>query len=83
MRQTAAASALLFAIVGLTVSATAAYVHYRMLADPTYTSFCDVSATGQLHARSIAAASAPSTVFRSRSSAASGSPLPRCCPSPG
>ena len=45
MRQTAASLALLSAVVGLAVSGTAAYVHYRMLHDPTYTSFCDVSAT--------------------------------------
>ena len=37
--------ALLFALVGLTVSVVAAYAHYRMLRDPTYTSFCDVNAT--------------------------------------
>src|SRR5215210_3650136 len=45
MRQTAASLALLSAVVGLAVSGTAAYVHYQMLHDPTYTSFCDVSAT--------------------------------------
>jgi uncharacterized membrane protein len=45
MRQTAATLALLSALVGLAVSSTAAFVHYRMLHDPTYTSFCDVSAT--------------------------------------
>ena len=32
------------ALAGLAASIAAAYVHYRMLADPTYTSFCDVSA---------------------------------------
>ena len=37
--------ALLFAAVGLAVSASAAYVHYRLLVDPQYVSFCDVSAT--------------------------------------
>lgn len=36
---------LLFALIGLGASSTAAYVHYRVLADPTYLSFCDVSAT--------------------------------------
>jgi protein-disulfide isomerase/uncharacterized membrane protein len=36
---------LLFALVGLGASGAAAYVHYRVLADPTYLSFCDVSAT--------------------------------------
>jgi uncharacterized membrane protein/predicted DsbA family dithiol-disulfide isomerase len=45
MRQTAATFALLCALVGLTVSAMAANVHYHMLHDPTYTSFCDVSET--------------------------------------
>src|SRR5215510_6279705 len=45
MRQTAATFALLCALVGLTVSVMAANVHYRMLHDPTYTSFCDVSET--------------------------------------
>src|SRR5215813_4820723 len=45
MRQTAATFALLCALVGLTVSVMAANVHYHMLHDPTYTSFCDVSET--------------------------------------
>lgn len=45
MSRTAALFALVCAIVGLAVSAEAAYIHYRMLHDPTYTSFCDVSAT--------------------------------------
>ena len=45
MSTTAARLALLCALVGLGAAATAAYVHYRMFADPTYTSFCDVSAT--------------------------------------
>lgn len=45
MSTTSARLALLFALVGLGVSVTAAYVHYRMFADPTYTSFCDVGAT--------------------------------------
>jgi uncharacterized membrane protein/protein-disulfide isomerase len=31
--------------VGLGASATAAYVHYHLLYDPHYTSFCDVNAT--------------------------------------
>ena len=37
--------ALICSLAGLVVSVMAAYVHYRMLADPTYTSVCDVSAT--------------------------------------
>ncbi len=36
---------LAFALLGLGASMAAAYVHYRMLQDPTYTSFCDISAT--------------------------------------
>jgi uncharacterized membrane protein/protein-disulfide isomerase len=34
---------LAFALLGLAAASTAAYVHYRLLTDPTYTSFCDVS----------------------------------------
>ena len=45
MSTTTARLALLCALVGLGASGTAAYVHYRMFADPTYTSFCDVSST--------------------------------------
>ena len=41
----AARLSLLFALLGLGASAAAGYVHYRVLADPTYLSFCDVSAT--------------------------------------
>lgn len=33
------------AVVGLAVSLTSLYVHYQLLANPSYTSFCDVSAT--------------------------------------
>ena len=36
---------LVFALLGLGASVMSSYVHYQMLADPTYTSFCDVSAT--------------------------------------
>jgi uncharacterized membrane protein/predicted DsbA family dithiol-disulfide isomerase len=43
MSRTAATLALVCALVGLAASGTAAYVHYRMLHDPTYVSFCDVS----------------------------------------
>jgi uncharacterized membrane protein/protein-disulfide isomerase len=32
-------------LLGLGASASSAYVHYRMLRDPSYTSFCDVNAT--------------------------------------
>ena len=45
MSSTSARLALVFALVGLGASCAAAYVHYRMFADPTYTSFCDLSAT--------------------------------------
>lgn len=36
---------LVFCALGLGASVAAAYVHYRILRDPTYHSFCDVSAT--------------------------------------
>lgn len=36
---------LAFALLGLGASSTSAWVHYRLLHDPTYTSFCDVNAT--------------------------------------
>jgi uncharacterized membrane protein/protein-disulfide isomerase len=45
MSTTTARIALICALVGLGAASTAAYVHYRMFADPTYTSFCDVSST--------------------------------------
>jgi uncharacterized membrane protein/predicted DsbA family dithiol-disulfide isomerase len=45
MTKKAAWTALVCAIVGLIVSALAAFTHYKMLRDPTYVSFCDVSAT--------------------------------------
>jgi uncharacterized membrane protein/protein-disulfide isomerase len=38
------ALALAFVLLGLGVSAASTYVHYQLLRDPTYTSFCDVSA---------------------------------------
>src|SRR5260221_3566622 len=44
-RPSVALFALICALVGLAVSVMAANVHYHMLHDPTYTSFCDVSAT--------------------------------------
>src|ERR671930_1212244 len=43
MSKRAASFALVCALVGLIVSVAAAYVHYRLLYDPTYRSFCDVS----------------------------------------
>jgi uncharacterized membrane protein/protein-disulfide isomerase len=45
MTKRAAAAALLCSLVGLGASLAAAYTHYHMLSDPTYRSFCDVSAT--------------------------------------
>jgi uncharacterized membrane protein len=45
MTRRAATFALLCSLVGLGASTAAAYTHYHMLADPTYRSFCDVSAT--------------------------------------
>ena len=45
MSRTAAVIALVCALVGLVAAGEAAYVHYRMLNDPTYVSFCDVSTT--------------------------------------
>ena len=45
MSQNSARLSLVFALLGLGASAAAAYVHYRVLADPTYLSFCDVSET--------------------------------------
>src|SRR6185503_6695552 len=37
--------ALICALVGLGASVAAAYTHYRLLSDPSYTSFCDVNGT--------------------------------------
>ena len=45
MSKSAAGLALACALVGLGASVAAAYVHYHLLFDPTYTSFCDVNAT--------------------------------------
>ena len=36
---------IVLAALGLGASIAALYVHYQMLADPTYTSFCDVNET--------------------------------------
>ena len=35
---------LAFSLLGLAASATSTFVHYRLLTDPTYISFCDVNA---------------------------------------
>ncbi len=45
MSKFAARLALVFALVGLGASVAAAYVHYRLLYDPRYLSFCDVNQT--------------------------------------
>jgi len=45
MSKRAALFALICALVGLGASVAAAYTHYRLLSDPSYTSFCDVSGT--------------------------------------
>jgi uncharacterized membrane protein/protein-disulfide isomerase len=45
MGRTAARLALLCALVGVGASVVAAYVHYHLLYDPHYTSFCDISET--------------------------------------
>jgi protein-disulfide isomerase len=45
MSRTAARIALVCALVGLGVSTAAAYIHYRLVFDPSYHSFCDVSET--------------------------------------
>ena len=36
---------LLFTLVGLLAASTSLYVHHRLLAEPDYTSFCDINAT--------------------------------------
>jgi uncharacterized membrane protein/protein-disulfide isomerase len=36
---------LAFGAIGLAASGLSSYVHYRLLTDPSYTSFCDVSST--------------------------------------
>jgi uncharacterized membrane protein/protein-disulfide isomerase len=45
MSKTAARLALVCALIGLGVSGAAAYVHYRLVFDPSYQSFCDVNST--------------------------------------
>jgi uncharacterized membrane protein/protein-disulfide isomerase len=45
MSQRAALLTVTCALVGLAASGAAAYTHYHILNDPTYRSFCDVSAT--------------------------------------
>jgi uncharacterized membrane protein/protein-disulfide isomerase len=45
MSTSAARVALVCALVGLAASSAAAYVHYHLLVDPSYTSFCDINST--------------------------------------
>jgi uncharacterized membrane protein/protein-disulfide isomerase len=45
MSKTSARIALILALVGLAASGEAAYVHYRMFADPTYSAVCDINST--------------------------------------
>jgi uncharacterized membrane protein/protein-disulfide isomerase len=45
MSKSSARLALACAVIGLGASVAAAYVHYHLLVDPTYTSFCDVNTT--------------------------------------
>jgi uncharacterized membrane protein/protein-disulfide isomerase len=45
MSPTAARIALVCALIGFAASGAAAYVHYHMLTDPTYTSACDINET--------------------------------------
>jgi uncharacterized membrane protein/protein-disulfide isomerase len=45
MSRRAAWLAFVFSLTGLASSVVAAFTHYRMLSDPTYVSFCDVSAS--------------------------------------
>jgi uncharacterized membrane protein/protein-disulfide isomerase len=45
MSKSASRLALVCALVGLGASVAAAYVHYHLMFDPTYTSFCDVNTT--------------------------------------
>jgi uncharacterized membrane protein len=39
------AALIAFCLLGLVAAGASAYVHYRLIADPTYTSFCDISET--------------------------------------
>jgi uncharacterized membrane protein len=45
MTKSTARLAVICAVVGLAASIAASYVHYHLLFDPTYTSFCDVNTT--------------------------------------
>src|ERR1700757_1677433 len=45
MSKTAVRVSLVCALVGLAASLAATYVHYHLLFDPSYRSFCDISST--------------------------------------
>ena len=45
MSKTSARLALVLALIGLAAAGEAAYVHYRMFADPTYRAVCDINTT--------------------------------------
>jgi len=45
MTRRTAALLLLFSVLGLAASTASAWVHYHILRDPSYASFCDISAT--------------------------------------
>ena len=55
---------LVLCLAGLTASAMSAFVHYRLLADPTYASFCDINETWNC-----------ATVYESRYGAFRGVPI--------
>jgi uncharacterized membrane protein/protein-disulfide isomerase len=55
---------LVLCLVGLAASAMSAFVHYRLLADPTYASFCDINETWNC-----------ATVYESRYGAFRGVPI--------
>jgi uncharacterized membrane protein len=45
MRKLSRTLLMVFAALGLGAASTSSYVHYHLLTDPGYSSFCDVSAT--------------------------------------
>lgn len=45
MTRRTAIGLLVFCVLGLIVSSLSAYVHYRLLTEPGYTSFCSINAT--------------------------------------
>ena len=56
-----------FSLLGLAASAAATWVHYQLLANPDYTSFCDINATVSFSvAQAVAAAEAVERGLRRR-----------------